>query len=67
MPYDRGVLLYAKPFKTGVFTGLIVSLLFIVAIAGSAANADKFDPFAIYSEALPFNDKWEACGVPLQL
>jgi hypothetical protein len=61
-PNDRGVLLCINSLKMKALTRLAVSLLLIGVIARSAVNADEFDPFLIYSEALPLNDKWEACG-----
>jgi hypothetical protein len=31
-------------------------------LTGTPADADEYDPLAVYSEARPLNDRWQACA-----
>jgi hypothetical protein len=42
--------------------GLAAGLLAVILVAGLPAQADEFDALAVYSEARPLNDRWQACA-----
>jgi hypothetical protein len=53
---------YIKLLIAGWLTGTATALLIALLLAGSPADADEFDPLAVYSEARPLNDRWQACA-----
>jgi len=42
----------------GIVAGILIAQIFIQL----PAQADEFDALAIYSEARPMNDRWQACA-----
>jgi hypothetical protein len=42
----------------GIVAGILIAPIFIQL----PAQADEFDALAIYSEARPLNDRWQACA-----
>ena len=42
----------------GIVAGILIAQIFIQL----PAQADEFDALAIYSEARPLNDRWQACA-----
>jgi hypothetical protein len=48
--------------EAGCLNGIAVGLLTVLLFAATSAVADEFDALAIYSEAQPLNDRWQACA-----
>jgi hypothetical protein len=61
-PYHRLGSSYLKLSKAGWLTGTATAFLSALLLAGPPADADEFDPLAVYSEARPLNDRWQACA-----
>jgi hypothetical protein len=61
-PYRRHGSSHIKRSKAGWLTGTATAFLIALLLAGSPADADEFDPLAVYSEARPLNDRWQACA-----
>jgi hypothetical protein len=60
--YRRHGSSYIKLSKAGWLTGIVTAFLIALLLAGPPADADEFDPLAVYSEARPLNDRWQACA-----
>jgi hypothetical protein len=61
-PYRRDGSPYTRSPKAGCLTGMPAGLLTLVLFAAPSAGADEFDALAVYSEAQPLNDRWQACS-----
>ena len=61
-PYRQHSSSYIKLSKTGWLTETATAFLIALLVGGSPAGADEFDPLAVYSEARPLNDRWQACA-----
>jgi hypothetical protein len=61
-PYRRDGSPYTRSPKAGCLTGMPTGLLTLVLFAAPSAGADEFDALAVYSEARPLNDRWQACA-----
>jgi hypothetical protein len=53
---------HTKSLKTGCLNGIAAGVLTALVLATTSALADEFDALAIYSEAQPLNDRWQACA-----
>jgi hypothetical protein len=42
--------------------GVAAAILAVSLLTGLPANADEFNVLAVYSEARPINDRWQACA-----
>jgi hypothetical protein len=62
LQYRRHGSSYLKLSKAGWLTGTATAFLSALLLAGPPADADEFDPLAVYSEARPLNDRWQACA-----
>ncbi|WP_147282491.1 hypothetical protein [Microvirga subterranea] len=58
----RNISLHPKSIDAGCLNGIAVGLLAVFLFAATSAGADEFDALAIYSEAQPLNDRWQACA-----
>jgi hypothetical protein len=61
-PYRRDGSPYTRSPKAGCLTGMPAGLLTLVLFAATSAGADEFDALAVYSQAQPLNDRWQACA-----
>jgi hypothetical protein len=61
-PYRRDGSPYTRSQKAGCLNGMAAGLLTLVLFAAPSAGADEFDALAVYSEAQPLNDRWQACA-----
>jgi hypothetical protein len=53
---------HSTSIDAGCLNGIAVGLLIVLLFAATSAGADEFDALAIYSEAQPLNDRWQACA-----
>jgi hypothetical protein len=53
---------HTKSLKAGCLNGMAAGLLTALVLATTSALADEFDALAIYSEAQPLSDRWQACA-----
>ncbi|UVF22550.1 hypothetical protein HPT29_025750 (plasmid) [Microvirga terrae] len=50
-------------FSISYALGVVIACTSIMSLSmGLPAYSDEFDAFAVYSEAKPFNDQWQACA-----
>lgn len=61
-PDRRNGPLHPKSIDAGCLNGIAVGLLIVLLFAATSAGADEFDALAVYSEAQPLNDRWQACA-----
>lgn len=61
-PYRRDGSPYIRSPKAGCLNGMAAGLLTVLLFAATSAGADEFDVLAVYSEAQPLNDRWQACA-----
>jgi hypothetical protein len=61
-PYRRDGSPYTRSPKAGCLAGMPAGLLTLVLFAATSAGADEFDALAVYSQAQPLNDRWQACA-----
>lgn len=60
--YRRSCSLGSKLPKCNSLAGIAAVILAVSLLAELPANADEFDALAVYSEARPLNDRWQACA-----
>jgi hypothetical protein len=61
-PYRRDGSPSTRSPKAGCLNGMAAGLLTLVLFAATSAGADEFDALAVYSQAQPLNDRWQACA-----
>jgi hypothetical protein len=54
--------LEANHSKARWLGGIVAGILAASLLVQLPANADEFDALAVYSEARPLNDRWQACA-----
>jgi hypothetical protein len=47
---------------SGWLGGIVAAVLTVSSFSGLPAAADEFDALALYGEARPLNDRWQACA-----
>jgi hypothetical protein len=60
--YRRNCSSNSKFPKCSWLSGTTAAVLAVSLLTGLPANADEFDALAVYSEARPLNDRWQACA-----
>jgi hypothetical protein len=60
--YRRNRFLNSKLPKRSWLGGIAVLVLAVSLLTGPPADADEFDALAVFSEARPLNDRWQACA-----
>ena len=61
-PSRRDASQEAKHSKARWLGGIVAGTLAASLLVQLSANADEFDALAVYSEARPLNDRWQACA-----
>jgi hypothetical protein len=61
-PSRRDASLEPKHSKARWLGGIVAGTLAACLLVQLSANADEFDALAVYSEASPLNDRWQACA-----
>jgi hypothetical protein len=61
-PYHRDGSSHTNSLKAGCLNGIAAGVLTVLVLAATSAFADEFDALAVYSEAQPLNDRWQACA-----
>jgi hypothetical protein len=60
--YRRNCFSNSKLSKYNWLGGIAAPVLAVSLLTGLPADADEFDALAVYSEARPLNDRWQACA-----
>ncbi len=58
----RNASLEANHSKARWLGGIVAGTMIASLLVQLPANADEFDALAVYSEARPLNDRWQACA-----
>jgi hypothetical protein len=61
-PDRQGGPSHTQSLKAGCLNGMAAGLLAVLLLAATSAPADEFDALAVYREAQPLNDRWQACA-----